>query len=84
LGQVVEASAVLDKLEGTRPNRALPEFEIRVIYAGLGQTDRAFEWLERAYHRRSSAMARIKVDVRTQLLRGDPRFVSLLKRMRLN
>lgn len=83
LGQVAEASVVLKKLEGTASNRALPEFEIGVIYAGLGQTDRAFEWLERAYRRRSSAIAKIQVDIRTQSLRHDPRFVSLLKRMRL-
>jgi tetratricopeptide (TPR) repeat protein len=82
-GQVAEALAVLKKLNATTPNRALPEFEIGAIYGGLGQTDRAFEWLERAYRRRSSAMAKINVDLRTQTLRGDPRFVSLLKRMRL-
>jgi hypothetical protein len=28
-------------------------------------------------------MAKINVDLRTQTLRGDPRFVSLLKGMRL-
>lgn len=83
LGRAAEASGVLQKLNATAPNRALPEFEIGAIYAGLGQNDRAFEWLERAYRRRSAAMARINVDIRMQTLRSDPRFVSLLKRMRL-
>ena len=83
LGQVAEASEVLKKLNTTIPNRALPEFEIGAIYAGLGQNDGAFEWLERAYRRRSSAMARVNVDLRMQTLRSDSRFASLLKRMRL-
>jgi tetratricopeptide (TPR) repeat protein len=82
-GQVTEAYAVLKKLNKATPDRALPEFEIAGIYAGLSQNDRAFEWLERAYARRSSAMAKINVDLRTQTLRGDPRFVSILKRMGL-
>jgi tetratricopeptide (TPR) repeat protein len=83
LGQGAEASAVIGSLQNITPNRALPEFEIAAIYAGLGRSDHAFEWLERAYSRRSSAMAKIKVDVRTQALRGDPRYISLLRRMRL-
>jgi tetratricopeptide (TPR) repeat protein len=83
LGRVAEASGVLKRLTAVIPNRALPEFEIGAIYAGLGQNDLAFEWLERAYRRRSAAMARINVDQRMQMLRSDPRFVSLLKRMRL-
>lgn len=83
LGRVAEASAVVKRLAAPTPNRSLPEFEIGAIYAGLGQTDRAFEWLHRAYRRRSSAMAKVNVDLRMQTLRSDPRFASLLKRMRL-
>ena len=74
---------MLAKLTDTTSNQAVPEFEIGAIYAGLGQKDRAFEWLQRAYRRRSSAIAKISTDLRTRTLRGDPRFISLLKQMRL-
>jgi hypothetical protein len=54
------------------------------IYAGLGEKDKAFEWLEKAYQQRSIGSAEaIKVDVIWDPLRSDPRFADLLRRMNL-
>src|SRR6266852_5605292 len=52
-------------------------------YAGLDDRDRAFEWLEKAYRRRSSTLIPIKVDPALDSLRSDPRFADLVHRMGL-
>ena len=52
-----------------------------LIYTGLGQKDKAFEWLERAYEAR--AMGIIKAVPTLDPLRSDPRFADLLRRMNL-
>jgi hypothetical protein len=57
---------------------------IGVIWAGLGQKDRAFEFLEKSYDEKSSDMAYfIGADWRLDGLRSDPRFAELLRRMAL-
>jgi serine/threonine protein kinase/tetratricopeptide (TPR) repeat protein len=48
------------------------------IYAGLGQNDRAFEWLNRARDLRDPLIAYLKVDPKFDSLRGDHRFDRLL------
>jgi serine/threonine-protein kinase len=52
-------------------------------YAGLDDRDHAFEWLEKAYRRRSSTLIPIKVDPALDALRSDPRFADLVHRMGL-
>jgi len=56
---------------------------IAVLYGQLGDNDKAFEWLEKAYQKRSSSIFSIKVNPRFIPLRLDPRFNSLLLRMGL-
>ncbi len=52
-------------------------------YAGLGDTDKAFECLEMAYKSRDTNMYIINIEPRIDSLRSDPRFTSLLKKMGL-
>jgi hypothetical protein len=53
------------------------------VYAKLGETDQAFEWLERAYLERSSWMTVLKSDPRFESLRSDPRYIDLLRSLGL-
>ena len=53
------------------------------IYAGLGENDRAIEWLERAYQAHVANLPYIKVHSRWNPLRDDPRFQDLLRSMNL-
>ena len=50
---------------------------------GLGETDQAFEWLERAYEERSSRLTFLRVDPILDSLRSDTRYLDLLRRMEL-
>jgi hypothetical protein len=54
-----------------------------MLHAGLADTDRAFEWLDRAMEDRRGWLAYLKVEPLMDPLRSDPRFTRLLERMRL-
>lgn len=56
---------------------------VAIAYIGLGDHDRAFEWLEKAYAERDHSMTSLKIEPAYHPLRGDPRFVALLRRMKL-
>ena len=56
-------------------------FDMAEIYAQLGEKDRAFAWLERAYEERSFLMMYLKVAPKLDPLRSDPRFEDLLRRV---
>lgn len=47
----------------------------------LGRKDEAMKWLELAYENRSSSMFLLRADPSIDVLRGDPRFEALVKRM---
>jgi hypothetical protein len=63
--------------------RYVSNFPRVLIYAGLGENDRALEWLERAFQEHSSGMVTLKVDPRLDPLRQDARFTNLLRRVAL-
>jgi DNA-binding winged helix-turn-helix (wHTH) protein/TolB-like protein len=57
--------------------------EIAEVYVGLGDRDRAFAWLEKAYNHRVSRVTNINVEPGFDPIRDDPRFDDLLKRIGL-
>ncbi len=63
--------------------RADAAFQIAEMHAFRGETDQAFEWLERAYSQRDSGLAQIKGDPLLKSLEHDPRYDAFLRRMHL-
>jgi tetratricopeptide (TPR) repeat protein len=57
--------------------------DIAVLYAGLGDKDNAFQWLNVAYRDREVIMIRLKTDPWLEPLRSDPRFAELIKKVGL-
>jgi TolB-like protein len=53
------------------------------VYAPMGDHDRAFEYLEKAYQRRENLLIYLKVNPLFDSLRGDPRYDALIKRLKL-
>lgn len=80
-GRTAEARTILDKLLKTRAEGGLPADRIALIYTGLGDRDKAFEWLGKALEERAYDMVMFKVEPRFAPLRSDPRFKALLRRM---
>ena len=58
-------------------------FQIAQGYAFRGESDKSFEWLERAYQQRDPGLTTIKTDPLLKHLHQDPRYAELLKKMRL-
>ena len=52
-------------------------------YLGLGEKDKALEWLEKAYAKHSDEMVTLRVNPGYDTLRGEPRFQELLRRVGL-
>ena len=51
------------------------------IYNALGDRDKTFFWLDKAYEDRSENLGFIRNDFRFDQIRDDPRFQDLLKRV---
>jgi adenylate cyclase len=51
------------------------------VYAGLGDKDKAFEWLEKAYQERSDSLAWFRKDPASKSLQADPRFAVLMRKI---
>jgi len=80
-GRRAEALKVLDQLNKMSEQKFVPAVSRVIIYVGLGEKNKAFEWLEKSYEDRS--LGAIKVNPAYDPLRSDPRFTDLLRRMNL-
>jgi len=57
--------------------------DLGISYAAIGEKERAFAWLEKAYQQHDPPLAQIKVDPSADSLRSDPRYLALLARVGL-
>ena len=62
-------------------NADVAAYQIASVYAYRGETDRAFEWLERAYRQRDPGLGWSKEDFFLQGLHADPRWPAFLKKL---
>ena len=82
-GRIPEAQRVLTEMQVLSTERFVPPIEFAIIYVGMGDKDSAFTWLEEAYNKRFATLIYITVDPIFASLHSDPRFVSLVQRMKL-
>jgi TolB-like protein/DNA-binding winged helix-turn-helix (wHTH) protein/tetratricopeptide (TPR) repeat protein len=82
-GRAEEARKTLAELENQSPPNKAPSFDLAIIHAGLGETDKAFDALEKAFAERSYRLIYLKSDPIFDSLRGDSRFQNLLRRIGL-
>jgi tetratricopeptide (TPR) repeat protein len=83
LGQREQALEQLKKLNDLAPHTYLSPVFPATIYAGLGDTDQALGWLEKACDQKSGAVTRLKIDYHWDALHSEPRFIALVKRIGL-
>jgi hypothetical protein len=82
-GNKHEAKKILENLMNRSKKQYVPSYWIAMIHVGLGDKDQVFTWLERAFQERSSWLAWAVVEPRFDTLRTDPKFKSLVARMKL-
>jgi len=81
MGRRPEAQKALDQY---LKQKRVSKVSVAQAYAALGEKDKAFEWLEKAFADRTIGVGNnIKTDPSFDPLRSDPRFTSILRRMNL-
>ena len=81
-GEKTRAIEVLKNLLELSKQGYSLNYDIAFVYCGLGDKDKAFEYLEKAYNVKEE-MADFKVDPAWESLRSDPRYQPLLERLHL-
>jgi TolB-like protein/DNA-binding winged helix-turn-helix (wHTH) protein/Tfp pilus assembly protein PilF len=82
-GRQREARAMLDGLRETAKPQDPAPVRVALVHIALGETDRAFGWLEKAIEARDWQMALLNVEPAFDLLRSDQRFAALVERVGL-
>jgi len=81
LGHAREAQQALDEVIAKDAHDGA--YQIAGVYGWRGETDKTFEWLERAYAQHDGGIAVIKTDPLLKSVRGDPRFAAMVKKLGL-
>ena len=81
MGKHPESDAALKTLEQSYASD--DAYEIAQIHAYRGDADASFEWLQRSFRMHNSKILFIKTDPLLRNLRPDPRFQTLLAKLRL-
>ena len=82
-GDRIEAERVIAQLKEFSKHRYISDYFPALIYARLGDKDRAIECLQKAYEAQDLWMKWIKVDPVFDGIRSDPRFAELLRHVGL-
>ncbi len=82
LGNKNEAQRYLETMLRLAPKKIVDPGLMAVVYVGLGEKNRALEWLEKAYEEHG-VLDRLKVDPVWDPIRGEQRFQAILKKIGL-
>ena len=82
LGETGRALEILDQIKAS-PSPRTGAFYVAQVYTGLGDNDKALDWLERGYERHVRWLPHINVSPFFEPVRSEPRFQALLKKMGL-
>jgi TolB-like protein/Tfp pilus assembly protein PilF len=82
-GRHIEAEKILADLLTMADRKYVPPFNIALVFAGLRQDDRMFEWLERGLQDRDVRMTFLR-DPKWDRLRKNARFQEILREVGLN
>ena len=80
-GRREKAEKILEELKSPSRQGYVSPYHIAFLYLGLGDKDRALDYLEQAYEERSSSMIALKADPVFDSLHTDARFQNLLRRV---
>jgi TolB-like protein/Tfp pilus assembly protein PilF len=80
-GKKEKACKLLAELEERSKKGYVSSFWMALIYLGLGEIDKTFEWFEKAYKERDGNMIYFTVPQILDPVRADPRYKQLLLKM---
>lgn len=82
-GKRAEALTVVKEIQAKYERHEALGKDVAAVYAGLGDKDQAFAWLEKDFQNRVGPLSRIRWEIPFESLRSDPRYADLLRRMGL-
>ncbi len=82
-GNKEEAQQILDTLNSFASKKYVTSYGRALVYAGIGEKEQAFMWLNKAYDERSHWLVWLKLDPRWESLRSDNRFTQLVNKVGL-
>ncbi|HZE69096.1 MAG TPA: protein kinase [Pyrinomonadaceae bacterium] len=82
-GKKAEALKLLKEVRAKYERHEALGKDVAGIYAGLGDKDQVFIWLEKDFQARVGPLSRIRWEPPFESVRNDPRFADLLRRMGL-
>ena len=82
-GKRDEARRILANLEKLHEQGVVPSGSVAILHGALGESNEAFDWLQKAYEERDPQLTYIKTGRRFEPLRKDPRFAQLVHRVGL-
>jgi TolB-like protein/Tfp pilus assembly protein PilF len=83
MGREAEAREMISELQKHVQNTGIGRYETALVYAGLGEKDEAFAWLEKSFAARDKGLTYLKIDPCLDPLRSDSRFHDLVRRVGL-
>jgi serine/threonine protein kinase/Tfp pilus assembly protein PilF len=82
-GRKAEAQRVIEDLISMSKSKFVSQASMAMGYAGLGDKDKAFEWLDKSYDSHDEGIYWTKNHPMYEPLRDDPRYKPMLKRLNL-
>jgi serine/threonine protein kinase/tetratricopeptide (TPR) repeat protein len=82
-GRRADALKLVREFEDLSAHSYVDFYFIATIYAGLGDKEQTFHWLEKAYQERSNQMVWLAVDPFWYPIHSDPRYKDMLRRVGL-
>ena len=80
-GDRPEAEQILRELEALAKHRYVNSSAFAAIYLGLGEKEKALDWLDKCYENQESACWLLKVDPIYDSVRSEPRFQALVQKV---
>jgi TolB-like protein/DNA-binding winged helix-turn-helix (wHTH) protein len=80
-GNRVEAERLLAELNAESKKEYVSPYYLAIVYVGLGERERAMEWLEKAYTDRSNGLVFLNVEPELDPLRASPQFKALQQKL---
>jgi tetratricopeptide (TPR) repeat protein len=80
-GDRAKAEQALRELEELSKRQYVSPIAFATIYLGLGQREKCFDWLEKAYQQQDSACWYLEIDQIYDGVRNEPRFQTLVEKI---
>lgn len=82
-GKMAEAMKLAEGFQASAKKRYIPPTYFGMLFAGLGDQNKAMDWLEKAYEERADGLTWLNVEPMLDAVRNNARFQSLIRKIGL-